>query len=81
MPAGFDRNYPEGARREQTRRLAREWHATGAQGVVYRSASLERRGFSYWAWAHHRWSEVAIFVANRAREPVVVRRRADRAWL
>jgi len=38
--AGFPRDYPEGVRKDQTRRSAVEWHSTGAEGVVYRSAAL-----------------------------------------
>jgi len=79
--AGFDRDYPDGTRKEQTRRVATEWHATGAEGVVCRSAALQRRGSSHWSGAHQRWSEVAIFPDKAAVAPRVVRRRGDAAWL
>jgi len=79
--AGFPREYPEGVRREHTRRAAIEWRAIGAEGVVCRSAALQRRGFSHWAGAHVRWSELAIFPDQASERPRVRRRREDAGWL
>ncbi len=79
--AGYPRDYPEGVRKEQTRRSAVEWHSIGAEGVVCRSAALQRRGFSHWAGSHQRWGEVVVFVANAQAEPKLVRRREGTAWL
>ena len=79
--AGFPASYPEGVRKEQTRRAAAQWRATGAGGVVFRSAALQRRGFSHWSGAHQRWSETAIFLGNGESPPTLIRRRDDSAWL
>jgi hypothetical protein len=79
--AGYPRDYPEAVRKEQTRRSAAEWHSTGAEGVVYRSAVLQRRGYTHWAGSHQRWCELAIFVTNSQADPTLVRRRQDPGWL
>lgn len=80
--AGFPPHYPDGVRKEQTRRAATEWHSTGEVGVAFRSAALQRRGFSHWAGPHQRWSEVAIFVSNCPQlAPKLLRRREDLKWL
>ena len=79
--AGFPPGYPEGVSKQQTRRAASEWHATGACGVVYRSAAMQRRGHAHWAGPHQHWSEVAIFPDNSPEAPVLLARRQDLDWL
>ncbi len=79
--AGFPPEYPDGVRKEQTRRAAAEWCCAGAEGVVCRSAALWRRGYSHWVGAHQRWAEVAIFTRTAARRPELVRRREGLGWL
>lgn len=78
--AGFPAGYPEGVRKEQTRRAAAQWRATGVGGVVFRSAALQRRGFSHWSGVHQRWSEAGIFVGNGSL-PTLIRRRDGSGWL
>ena len=79
--AGFPPTYPLGVDWPQTQPAAAEWHADGHEGVVCRSASLARLGFSAWEGAHPRWGEFAIFVERARRAPWLVRRRDDLDWL
>lgn len=79
--AGFPPTYPEGAPREATQRAAGTWHQEGREGVVCRSASLARRGFSGWQGSHEAWGELAIFVRNARHQPRLLRRRPDDGWL
>jgi len=81
--AGFDASYPGGSNKEQTRKLAAQWHAQLAQGVVCRSASMWRLGFSRWLEPHEQWSEIAIFVRNcdKSEQPRDLTRRPDLDWL
>lgn len=79
--AGFPAAYPEGASRTETQQSARGWHEAGREGVVCRSASLARMGFSAWPGSHEPWGELAIFVQNVRHHPRLIRRRADDRWL
>jgi len=79
--AEFPASYPEGAPRERTQLRAAEWRRDGLQGVVCRSASLFRLGFSDWSGDHARWGELAIFVDIAQTQVTLRRKRADLDWL
>ena len=79
--AGFPATYPTGVSTTETQRAATAWHAAGLEGVLCRSASLARLGFSEWQDPHQPWGEVAIFPRNAAHPPRRRRRRADPDWL
>ena len=79
--AGVPAIYPEGVSRMETQRAASAWHEEGHEGLVCRSASLARLGFSGWQGSHEPWGEVAIFVRNAHQPPRLNRRRADDRWL
>ncbi len=79
--AGFAADYPLGADRTATRSAAVRWHASAAEGVCARSASLARHGYSAWSGDHRRFGELAIYVWNAAVRPVLLRRRRDLRWL
>lgn len=79
--ASFPATYPESVSRSATQRAAAAWHEEGREGVVCRSASLARLGFSDWQGSHEPWGEVAIFVQNARHQPRLIRRRADDRWL
>ncbi len=71
---GFPSQYPANVDKSQTRILSEEWFATDKEGVVGRSASLMRKGFTKWAGQHEQWSEVAIFTSNTAIPPTMISR-------
>jgi len=75
--AGLSDSYPKDTSKDQTRSLAVEWSSQGFEGVVCRSASRARLGFSSWAGSHEEWSELAIFVRNCDGQPVAHRTRDD----
>ena len=79
--AGFPPTYPKDVDHQQSQPRAVEWHAGGSEGVMCRSASLERMGISTWDGVHNLWGEVAIFVENARRQPRLIRRRTDLDWL
>jgi RES domain-containing protein len=79
--AGFPADYPAGVSKMLTRAAASDWHEEGDEGVVCRSASLWRMGFSDWSGPHLRWSELAIFVENCASRPTKRFHRDDLRWL
>jgi hypothetical protein len=79
--AGFAADYPAGVSKRLTRAAATQWHEEGDEGVVCRSASLWRLGFSDWTGSHSRWSELAIFVENCSVAPVRKGHRDDLEWL
>ncbi len=79
--AGFPADYPLGVSKERTRLAAIDWHAAGENGVVARSASLGRLGFSGWNLPHDGWGELAIFPQNSESRPRLLRRRDDLDWL
>lgn len=79
--AGFTSDYPNGTAIGNTQRAATAWHEAGWEGVVCRSASLARLGFTDWSGAHERWGEIAIFVENAAVRPRLAARRDDLDWL
>lgn len=66
--AGLPAAYPTGADHMQTRPLAERWHGEGREGVIARSASLERAGRRDWPGSPLDWSELAIYPDN-ARQP------------
>lgn len=76
----FPPNYPVGTSREETRAAATKWHEAGFQGVVCRSASLSRQGFSNWREPHQPWGELAIFVQNTRKGPQLLGIREHREW-
>jgi hypothetical protein len=79
--AGFSPDYPDRANHSQTRIVAIAWHAGGASGVLCRSASMARLGFSGWNDDHAAWSELAIYTTNCSTKPIVLNRRDDLDWL
>lgn len=79
--AGFDSRYPEGATIAGTQAKAANWHAAGFQGVVCRSTSMARQGFDRWVGDHRRWGELAIFIRDERRKPVLIRRVEGLSWL
>jgi hypothetical protein len=81
IAAGFPVTYPTGVPTAETQTAATAWHAGGVEGVVCRSASLARFGFSEWKDPHQPWGEVAIFPQNAARAPRRRRKRTDLDWL
>jgi len=78
--AGLPESYPEGVSRVQTRKAAALWHGQGAEGILCRSASLWRRGFSEWRGPHPPWAELALFVENCHRWPRLRSRRQATEW-
>ena len=78
--AGFPPQYPGGVSKEQTRRFAATCHEAAAEGIVCRSASLARMGFSAWTGTHAPWGELAIFTQNCQRPPRLLRCREDVEW-
>ena len=78
--AGFLARYPKDIKKAATRAASIRFRKQGFDGVVCRSASLERMGMALWTGDHATWSEVAVFeeAAERAR---VVSRRRDLDWL
>lgn len=79
--AGFPASYPDGTSKIRTRELATHWHSEGAEGVVCRSASLWRLGFSDWSDDCSQTGESALFVENCRTPPARLRHRDDIAWL
>lgn len=79
--AGFSAAYPRGSARTTTRAAAEGWHASGAEGVCARSASLSRLGLTDWSGDHRRYAELAVFVENGSSPPALRRRRGDDRWL
>jgi len=72
---GFPLRYPADIRKSQTRDLAVEWFRDGSEGVVCRSASMMKKGFSEWRGQHELWSELAVFVTNTKTSPRLISRR------
>jgi hypothetical protein len=72
--------YPQLVAKWQTRRMAAVWHRSGNEGVLSRSASLERLRFSAWTGSHARWGEIALFARNWNTGPMLLSRRTDMAW-
>jgi RES domain-containing protein len=79
--AGFPATYPAGVSIADTQTAATAWHAAGFEGVVCRSASRARLGFSEWRDPHQPWGEIAIFPQNAKRAPHRRRRSAELEWL
>jgi RES domain-containing protein len=79
--AGFPAEYPDGVSKVRTRLAATTWHAEDAEGVVCRSASLSRLGFTSWAGSHAPWGEVAVFVERSRTPPRLLAVRPDLGWL
>jgi transcriptional regulator with XRE-family HTH domain len=78
--AGFSRDYPIGSRHSETQRIATKWHKDGGVGVLCRSASLARLGYTDWTGDHAPWSELAIYTDNSTIRPSVMKRRDDLTW-
>ena len=78
--AGLPTAYPVAIAHADTQARATDWHGIGRQGVVCRSASLMRLGFSNWTADHTSWGEVAVFVAITKSPVSLRRRRDDTAW-
>jgi RES domain-containing protein len=81
IAAGFPPTYPAGVSVIETQQAATAWHTAGLEGVVCRSASLARFGFSDWKDPHPPWGEIAIFSQNAKQTPHRRRRRVDLDWL
>jgi RES domain-containing protein len=81
VAAGFPRDYPIGVEYAQTQGAAVKWHAAGATGVVCRSASMSRLGFTDWRGDHAKWGEIAIYPDNCGSKPALLQRRSDLDWL
>lgn len=79
--AGFEATYPEGVEISETQRRAVVWIDAELEGVVCRSASLHRLGFSDWLGSHEPWGELAIFVSSSSMAPELINRRVDLDWL
>lgn len=79
--AGFPATYPGGTSKIRTRELATGWHSEGAEGVVCRSASLWRLGFTAWTDDCSQTGESVLFVENCRTPPVKLRHRDDVSWL
>jgi hypothetical protein len=79
--AGFPNDYPRGVSKSMTRDLATKWHAANREGVVCRSASMYRQGYTTWNGPHQRWSEGAIFTNNVRFQPRLLGRTSDLTWL
>jgi RES domain-containing protein len=77
---GLDPAYPDRTPKDETRRLAIEWHAQGREGVVCRSASMARSGHRNWNAPHERWGELAVFVRNCSQPPILSGIREDSRW-
>ncbi len=77
--AGFPDDYPATHLDErgyaETQAAGGRWQSAGAAGVVCRSASLSRSGFSDWSGEHETWGELALFVGNLVEGPRLLRRR------
>jgi RES domain-containing protein len=78
--AGLPPDYPADVNKEHTRGFAVTCHQAGAEGIMCRSASLAKMGFSAWEGPHERWGELAIFTRNCKRPPRLARRREDLEW-
>ena len=78
--AGLPAEYPGGTPKTETRRRAAAWHDARVEGVVCRSSSLQRLGFTAWTGAHEPWSGLAIFTANALEKPSLLAKRPDLAW-
>jgi hypothetical protein len=81
LDAGFTADYPIHSDHLQTQHAATKWHEAGAPGVLCRSASLARFGFSDWTGHHARWSELTVYTDNSSPRPSLLRRRDDLDWL
>ena len=71
---GFPIEYPAGVDKSQTRNLAEQWIRDGSEGVVCRSASMMKKGFSTWNGDHKPWSELAVFPSNVKIRPSLISR-------
>ena len=79
---GFSARYPEGTTIVDCQKAATSWHARTLDGVVCRSASLNRLGVeTEWANDHQAWSEVAIFTSISRTKPKLGNRRVGPEWL
>jgi RES domain-containing protein len=78
--AGLPLDYPRGVGHDRTQPLGQAWHGARRAGVLCRSATLGRAGFSAWQGPHEPFSEAAIFTGN-APKPRLLRRRAGLDWL
>ncbi len=79
--AGLPDDYPRNVDHASCQTLAAKWQAEGCEGLVCRSASVARLGYSSWEGPHVPWGELVIFVENARRRPHLVRRREDTEWL
>lgn len=82
--AGFPAAYPAHTALKDTQSAAALWREQGWPGVVCRSASMYRLGYSTWEGPHERWSELAIFVdaqnRNAQNQTRLLNRRSNLAW-
>ena len=71
---GLPIGYPAGVEKSQTRSLAEQWVKDGSEGVVSRSASMMKKGFSNWNGDHEPWGELAVFVFKAKTRPSLISR-------
>ncbi len=71
---GLPIGYPVGVDKSQTRNLAEQWVKNGSEGVVCRSASMLKKGFSNWNGNHEPWGELAVFVSKAKTRPSLMSR-------
>jgi len=71
---GLPIGYPAGVEKSQTRNLAEQWVKDGSEGVVSRSASMMKKGFSNWNGDHEPWGELAVFVSKVKTRPSLMSR-------
>ena len=81
VAAGFPPDYPLRSEHSETQLAAILWHQERSEGVLSRSTSLARLGFTDWAGDHPRWSELAIYTDNSLLRPSLLKRRDDLDWL
>ncbi len=71
---GLPIGYPAGVDKSHTRNLSKQWVRDGSEGVVCRSASMMKKGFSTWNGDHKPWSELAVFTSNVKIRPSLISR-------
>ncbi|HET8678960.1 MAG TPA: RES family NAD+ phosphorylase [bacterium] len=80
--AGFPITYPEGVTLQRCQEAAASWHEQRIQGVLCRSAAIQRVGLpAQWREPHQPWGELAIYTRNARSKPTLKRRREDDTWL
>ena len=71
---GFPSDYPKNVEKSQTQSLAEAWFANQVEGVVCRSVSLMKKGFTNWKGGHEPWSELAVYSSKAKSTPKLLSR-------